>query len=166
MTAADFEKQPREPYRFDWWVGNKRVQTPLGFFSVELHMLGDADTNPPDDEMLKHASELMRYAEGHGSYILDIVFGSYLFAAEDPEWLEATRIPRGLGRDRIADYVREDRTLVVSRHLDWDELYSSAIHVVPLWDEEHALTLDFRNGAVVAVNDSDFKLEAGVLRCS
>jgi hypothetical protein len=69
-----------------------------------------------------------------------------------------------LGRDTIADYVREDRRLVVSRHLTWDRPYSSAIHIVPLWDEEHALSLDFRDGAIVAANDSQFRLEAGVLR--
>jgi hypothetical protein len=29
---------------------------------------------------------------------------------------------------------------------------------------EHALSLEFRDGAIVAANDSQFRLEAGVLR--
>jgi len=164
LTIADFERQPRGPYLFDRWVGRQRIVTSLGLFSVEFQMLGDDDTNPPDNEMLSRASELVRYAESHIDFIRDVVFGHYLLAAEDREWLDACGIPQGLSRDRIADYVRDDRSLVVSRHFRWGEPYSSAIHIVPLWDEEHALTLDFRDGAIVAANDEGFRLEAGVLR--
>jgi len=65
----------------------------------------------------------------------------------------------------VINYVRDDRSLVVSLHLDWDEPYDIAIHVVPMWDEEHALSLEYRDGTVVSANDSPFRLEAGVLRC-
>jgi len=165
MTITDFEKQQRGPYLFDWWLGKTQVPTPLGLFSVEFQILDDGDTNPPDDEMLWRAVELKTYAERHGDYLLDIVFAYYLLAAEDdPDWLEFCKVPHGLTRDNIAEYVREDRSLVVSRHLDWDEAYSSAIHIVPLWDEEHALSLAFRGGAIAAANDSLFKLEAGIFR--
>jgi hypothetical protein len=122
----------------------------LGFFSVEFQMLGDHDTNPPDDEMLRRASALASYAERHGDFILDIVFGHYLFAAEDHDWLNSCGIPHDLSRDRIAD--------------SWDEPYASTIHIVPLWDEEHAFSLLFRGGAIVAAIDSRFNLEAGILR--
>ncbi len=165
MTIADFEKQPRGPYLFDWWVGRQRIATPLGLFSVEFHISGDGDTDPPDDEMLRRAAELLSYTESHGEFILDIVFGHYLLAAGAcDDWLEDCGIPRGLARSKIADFVREDRTLVVARHLGWDQPYSTSINVVPLWDEEHALSLEFHDGAIVAANDSRFRLEAGVLR--
>jgi hypothetical protein len=165
MIAAEYHKQPRGAYAFDYYVWNGRVETPIGVFTVELQMLGNGDTNPPDEEMFNRASALVKYAEEHGDYILDFIYGYYLFASERPDWLEMFDIPKGLSRDKIAAYVREDRTLVVSRHLDWDEPYDSAIHVVPLWDEEHALTLEFRGTAIVTVNDSAFSFEAGVLRC-
>jgi hypothetical protein len=161
MTSDEFEKQPRGTYLFDWWVGKRRVSTLLGVFTVEFQM-GVGDTNPPDDAMLTLASELMDYAESHSEYLLDIVFGYYLFAAQDPDWLKVCSVPRGLSRGEVADFLRKDRTLVVSRHLDWEEPYDSAIHIVPLWDEEHALTLDFRDCAIVAANDSKFKLKSGV----
>jgi hypothetical protein len=164
MMIADFDKQLRGSYLFDRWVGRRRIATPLGPFSVELQILDDSDTDPPDDEMLRRAYGLVSYTESHGGFILDIVFGHYLFAAEDRDWLGECGVPLGLTRNRIADYVREDRSLVVARHLSWDQPYSSSIHVVPLWDEEHALSLDFHNGAIVAANDSQFRLEAGVLR--
>lgn len=166
MRVTDFRKQPRGGYAFDYWVWNRQVATPLGSFAVEFQMLGDGDSNPPDEEMIKRASELVKYAGEHGDYILDIVFGYYLYSAERHGWLEMFDIPRDLSRDKISVYVREDRTLVVSRHLDWDEPYDSSIHVVPLWDEEHALTLTFRDGAIVEVNDSAFMLAAGALRRS
>jgi hypothetical protein len=127
-------------------------------------MLGENDSNPPDDEMVKRASELVSYTESHGEYILEIVYGHYLLAAEDADWLENCDVPRGLTRQRIADYVREDRSLVVARHLGCDQPYNSSIYVVPVWDEEHALTLHFRDGAIVAANGSQFELEAGVFR--
>ena len=164
MTVSEFQKQPRGPYAFDHWIWDKRVSTPLGDFSVEFQMLGDGDTNPPDDEMLRRASELVRYAEAHGDYILDIVFGYYLLAGES-EWLDMAGVPKGLTRQTVSSQVRDDRTLVVSRHLDWDEPYDSAIHVVPLWDEEHALTLEFQDGALVSANDLPFRIEDGVFRC-
>lgn len=164
MNISEFQKQPRGPYLFDHWVWNKRVRTPLGDFSVELQMLGDNDTNPPDDEMLKRAFELVRYAEAHGDYLLDIVFGYYRLA-EESDWLDMADVPSGLSRETVSSQVREDRTLVVSRHLDWNEPYNSAIHIVPLWDEEHGLSLEFRDGQIVSANDEPFRLEDGVFRC-
>lgn len=164
MTISEFQKQPRGPYSFDYWVWHKRVPSPLGDFSVEFQMLGDDDTNPPDEEMLRRASELVRYAATHGDYILDIVFGHYRLAGES-DWLDMADVPRGLTRETVSSQVRDDRTLVVSRHLDWDEPYASAIHVVPLWDEEHALSLEFRDGQIVSANDEPFRLEDGVFRC-
>jgi hypothetical protein len=109
MTINDFERQPRGPYVFDWWVGRQRIATPLGLFSVEFQMLGDEDTNPPDQEMLRRASELVSDTENHGNFILSIVLGHYLLAAEDRGWLESCGVPQGLSRDRIPDYVREGR---------------------------------------------------------
>jgi len=164
MTAAEFEKQPRGPYLFDYWRWHKTVPTPLGDFAVEFQMLGDDDTNPPDDEMLRRASELVHYAGTHGDYILDIVFGYYRLASES-DWLEMAGVPRGLTRETVSSQVREDRTLVVSRHLDWAEPYDSVIHVAPLWDEEHALSLEFREGKIFSANDDPFRLEDGVFRC-
>jgi len=167
MTLADFEKQPRGPYLFDWWVAQQRIATPLGLFSVEFQISGDDDTDPPDEEMLRRANGLVSYTESQGEFILDIVYGHYryyLLSAENRDWLEECGVPRDLSRNKIADYVREDRSLVVTRNLGWEQPYSSTIHVVLLWDEEHALSLDFRDGAIVAANDSRFRLEAGVLR--
>jgi hypothetical protein len=164
MTIAEFQKQPKGPYTFDHWVWHKRVPTPLGEFTVELQMLGTDDTNPPDEEMVRRASELVQYAETHGDYILDIVFAYYRLAGES-DWLDRAGVPRGLTQQTVSSQVRDDRMLVVSRHLEWDEPYDSGIHVVPLWDEEHAFSLDFRNGEIVSANDSPFRIEDGVFRC-
>ncbi len=163
MTPSEFKKQRRGPRLFDRWLWKKSVATPLGNFSVELQM-GVGDTNPPDDEMVKRAAELVQYAEAHGDCILDIVFGYYRLAGES-DWLDMAGVPTGLTRQAVSSQVRDDRTLVVSRHLDWDEPYDSAIHVVPLWDEEHALSLELRDGQIVSANDSPFRIEDGVFRC-
>ncbi len=164
MTASEYQKQPRDPDSFsDRWLWQRSVPTPLGDFSVELVMLGDGDTNPPDEEMLRRAAELVRYAETHGDHILDIVYGHYRLAGESG-WLEMECVPSGLSRETVLSQVRDDRTLVVTRDLDLDEPYDSAIHLVPLWDEEHALSLEFRDGQIVSANDDPFRLEDGVFR--
>ncbi len=163
MTISEFEKQPRGPYAFDRWIWHKRVATPLGDFTVQFQM-GTSDTDPPDDEMVRRAWELVQYAQAHGDYILDIVFGYYLLADES-DWLDMAGVPRGLTRQTVSSQLRDGRMLVVSRHLEWDEPYDSAIHVVPLWDEEHALSLELRDGQIVSANDSQFTIENGVFRC-
>jgi hypothetical protein len=164
MTVSEFQKQPRGPYLFDRWLWDKRVSTPLGEFSVELLMLGNDDTHPPDEEILRRASELVRYVEANGEYILDIVFGYYRLAGEN-DWLDLAGVSRGHTRETVSSLVRDDRTLVVSRHLEWDEPYDSVIHIAPLWDVEHALSLEFHNGQIVSANDSPFRIEDGVFRC-
>src|SRR5687767_4307820 len=103
MTLTEFQKQPRGPYAFDHWTWRKRVPTPLGDFAVEFQM-GVGDTEPPDDEMLRRASELVRYAETHGDYILDIVFGYYRLAGES-DWLDMAGVPRGLTRETVSSQV-------------------------------------------------------------
>ena len=163
MTVADFEKQPRGLRLFERWIAQQQITTPLGSFSIEFHM-GNDDTDPPDEEMLKRARELVSYTESHGDAILDIVFGHYLLTAEDGYWLEDCHVPRDVTRNRIAEYVRADRSLVVARHVGSDQPYSSSIYIVPLWDEEHALSLDFADGEIISANDSRFRLEANIFR--
>jgi hypothetical protein len=164
LTAAEFEKLPRGPYRFDRWRWREEVSTLLGPFAVSLQMLGKDDTGPPDDEMLRRASELVAYARANADYILDLVFGHYLFVSEQPAWLESCGVPRNLTRNQVADFLGENRSLVVSRHLNWREPYNSCVFAVPQWESEHALILDFREGAIATVNDCKFRLESGVLR--
>lgn len=163
VTASELERQPGGPYRFDRWIAKRSIPSPLGAFSIDLNMLGNGDTNPPDSEMLRRASELVAYLESHAEYILDIVFGHYLFASQEDGWLEFNEVPRGLGRQSVTEYL-QTRSLVVSRRLDWNEPYSSAIFVVPKWEQEHALILGFRDGAITTLNDMKFRLESGVLR--
>jgi len=172
MTIEEFTRQPKGPYLFYIWLWNKRVTTSLGEFEVKFHMTGDRDKNPPDEEMLRRAAELVHYAETCGDYLLDIVYGAYLLAGED-DWLEYSGVPEGLSKEEMPLHLREDRAIVVSRDTDWKEgqiwdsrdgPYESRIHVVPHWDEEHALSLDFRDGQIVSANGEAFLLEDGVLR--
>lgn len=163
ITAADFEKQPRGPYRFDRWIAKRVIASPLGPFTIDFNMLGKGDQNPPDEEMLRRASELMTYLESHSEYVLDIVFGHYLLAARQKDWLESCSVPRGLSRGMVTEYL-STRSIGVSRHLEWNEPYRSVIFLIPKWEEEHALRLELRDGAIATLNDSPFTLDSGVVR--
>jgi hypothetical protein len=162
MTLSEFQKQPRGPYAFDRWIWRDRVATPAGNFIVQLQM-GVGDTSPPDDEMLRRASELVIYVKSHGDYILDIVFGYYLLASES-EWLDMAGVPRGLTRETVLSQVRDDPELVVSRRLSRPDPYDSSVYLVPLWDEDHGLSLEVRDGQIVSANDFPFRLTDGVFR--
>jgi len=162
MELTEFKKQPRGPYEGDCWVWDKWVVSPLGPLAVEFQIFGDR--NPPDEEMLRRGKELARYVEEHGEYVLDVVFGAYLFAGRH-DFLEYSGVPEGLTRETITNQLRgEIRSLTVSRDPDFEGIYNSAIFFIPLWDEEHALSLDFRDGKIVSANGEPFRLVDGVLR--
>jgi len=162
MELNEFKKKSRSSYDFDRWVRDKTVATPLGDLTVDFQI--HRDRNPPDDEMLKRAAELVRYMEQHGDYVLDVVFAAYLWAGRKG-YLEFSRAPKGLTRENVCKYLeKKDRSLVVTRDPDSDEIYESAIFFTPKWDEEHALSLDFRDGQIVSANGDPFRLVDGVLR--
>jgi hypothetical protein len=163
LKVSDLEYQDKGPYLFERWAWKHRVQSPLGDFEVTFTR-ADGDLREPDHEMLRRGDELIRFVQTHGEYLLDIVYGYYLLAQETEGWLEMADVPRGLTRGQILPYIRDDRTLQVSHSSTTEPGYSSALNVVPLWDEEHALPMTFENGRITAVSDSPFKLEAGVLR--
>lgn len=161
MNISEFKKQPDE-YSFDVWHWKDAVATPLGKATVEFQI---ENRKEPDDEMLQRAAELVQYAQAHGDHILDIVHGSYLSVSKtDPDYLKLCGVPADLAREKMEDYLEREPFLVVTRDDNEDEPYNSSVFVVPLWDEEHALTLKFQDGAVVSVNDSPFKIEKGVLK--
>jgi hypothetical protein len=165
MELKDFKKQPRAPYSFNRWIRDKPVATALGEFTVDLHV--HSDKNPPDDEMLRRAAELVRYMEQHGDYVLDVLYGDYLRAAEDGymDALLELEGAEGLTRENVCDYLGEgSQGLIVARDPEYEDGYESAIYLIPEWDDEHALSLVFRDGKIVTVNDEPFTLVDGVLR--
>lgn len=160
LAIAEFEKLPRGPYLVDRWLAQRQVPTPLGPFTIQLQT---HDTNPPDNEMLARASELIRIVDIRGEQILDVVYGHYLLIAKEGNWLESCGVARGLDRAEIPMIV-DRRLLVVSRHLSWKEHYNSVVFVDPPWDTEHKLILGIRDESIATVNDSMFRLESQVLR--
>jgi hypothetical protein len=163
VTAADFEKLPPGRYRFDRWKWRGQVSTAIGSFGVSLQMLGKDDTNPPDIQMIRHASELVTYTQNNAEYIHDIVYGHYLFVSKQPDWMEECGVALNLSRDGVLEYLGDHRSLVVSRHLDWDAPYASTIFMVPKWDEEHALRLEFLDGTITSLNECRFRLNGDIL---
>jgi hypothetical protein len=105
MKTEEFKRQPKGPYESYTWLWDKRVTTSLGEFPVEFHMMGDGDKNPPDEEMLRRAAELVHYAETHGDHLLDLVYGAYRRAGEG-DWLEYSGVPEGLAREEILSQLR------------------------------------------------------------
>ena len=170
LNLSDLTKQSTRPYD---WIWNKTVATPLGEFEVSL---GPEGKGAPDDEMLRRGAELVQYAEANGEYIVDIVYGHYLFACKNG-WMDYSHFPKGMSteglvhegltRGEMASQLRDGGCLSVTQDLDLelDDLppYESKIIVVPLWDEEHGLEMLFEDGKVVRVNEGRFKLVDGAL---
>ena len=144
LNLSDFEKQPRGPYAFDFWIAKEPLSTPIGDFTVELQM-GVGDTDPPDDEMLRRANALVALLPTDFRKIQDRVFEHYQMS-DDPDRLEEMGIPTDCDRDSILAYL-EARSLVVSRSVSDEGVdYTSLVHSIPAWDEEHAIFLAYQEG--------------------
>jgi hypothetical protein len=151
MNLSEFKKE-RGCY---CWIWKKRVSTPLSKFGVEL--VTD-DQRPPDDEMLKRASELVQYARTHGDFILDIVYDSYLQHAKDKHWLEICEVPAGLTKEKVGKYLTREPKLSVVRP-GFDVPYESYMFVRPLWDEEHGLDMKYLDNALFWEHDVRVKVK-------
>jgi hypothetical protein len=159
MNISEFKKERS----WTCWTWNQRVNTPLAAFRVQLQIDDEEDKTPPDDEMLSRAAALVSYAQSNGDYILDLVFGDFRRCLRsDPVWLDVCEIPRDVTRDGIRQYVT-CCALVVHRQGYEGEIYGSEVHVVGRWDEEHTLDMQFRDGAIVTVDELPFELRDGVL---
>ena len=142
------------------WTWDRKIPSPVGSLAVEFQDFPARD-DCPNEEMLALAIDLVRFAEANGSLILDILFGAYLAAQrDDPRNLELCGAPKNLTKAEIKSQVRDDLSLVVSR---FEDELSASIYLVPFWDEEHALTLEVRDGMIVTINEYSFVLKDGVL---
>jgi hypothetical protein len=165
MNSSEFTfiDQRKTEYAFPYWKWSKSVPTRLGEFQVEIFD-DDAPQNTPDSEKLSRAEALVRYVEAHGDFILDIVFGSYRSMLNQPEWLDICEVPKDLTKDTVKAHVRQKLSLSVTRWVENGEVsYSATVGVVPLWDEEHGLSMSFSNGTIELINGEPFRLNAGVL---
>ena len=141
MTADDFEHQPRGAYLFNFWHARPRLHTPFGEFVVEARMPLQ-DTEPPDEEMVRQANELVEFTRENPDAILDKIYEHYRGASGHPGWMESSGVPLGLDREELAPYL-DALNVVVDR--DGAE---PTIYVVPRWDHEHAIYLAVRDGRV------------------
>jgi len=95
------------------------------------------------------------------------LYGDYLRAAEDGymDALLELEGAEGPTRENVCDHLEEGFPgLIVARDPQYEDGYDSAIYLSPEWDIEHALSLDFRDGKIVTVNNEPFTLVDGVLR--
>jgi hypothetical protein len=166
MKLSDFKKLPKGTYAFEnVWGSKQPVKTSFGTFEVRLFMLNDK--NPPDEEMVRLADELVVYAQTESGYIRDIIYGSYRFAVTEsvPGSVETSGVPENLKPAQIRKYC--DPVLIVERDptdgLE-DIPYGCRITVNPEWEPEHNLYLEFRDGAIATVNQSAFEIVKGILR--
>ena len=166
MKLSEFKKLPKGTYAFDnAWGCKEPVKTPFGAFQLRFFMLNDK--SPPDDEMLRLAEELASYTQTHSQYVRDIIYGSFRFiVTEDPLASDDIEgVPSNLKPEQIRKYC--DPVLVVERDptdgLE-DIPYSCRIIVNPQWEPEHNLSLEFRDSAIVTVNQSPFEIVKGILR--
>jgi hypothetical protein len=159
MTLSEFKKGRG----FKLWTWERRAFSPLGCFNVELHLL-DGKRLPPDETMLSLAKELLTYLQDNGEYIQDLVFGSYLACRKrDKAWLALSDVPRKLNRNSLEDYVT-NCALVVQRDTSEPEYpHRSFVYLCPQWDEEHGMSMEFKDGKIVNVNDLAFELKDGLL---
>ncbi|HEY1170536.1 MAG TPA: hypothetical protein VGH19_04130 [Verrucomicrobiae bacterium] len=158
MKLADFKKQPRGPYQFDWFLHRDTIDSPLGTFAVELTV---AMGKQPDQAMVDAMEILIGKFEKNKSAIAQMVFKEYLtIARSEPDWLAGCEVPPNLLVDGLAPYlearaltVSDDRALTVSDEVDnADDRYHPRVYMSPSWDEEHGFYLKFDGDQIERVD--------------
>lgn len=164
MNLDEFQKQQLPPDQADRWFWIRNVETPFASFQVELLMMDEGDTAPPDERMTPLAEELAKFAEEHSDEIWDFAYGYYLMASENPSWMQYCGVPQGLSRSAIKDAIFEPG-LVIGRHkTESPSPYVCAIRVGMKWKMEHTVWLNFQDGKIVGEAGQACYLENGVLR--
>jgi len=157
FSPYKFVKQKRTSRAFVCWHWPDRVPTVLGDLVVELFVSSGEPS--PDANMAEAASALVTFATANGELLLDLIYGHYKYAEQD-NWLEYWGVPTELTRDRVLSQVTSI-VLTVRRHGNGT---LATVFVDPLWDPEHKLDLEFRDGHIVAANGEPFVLDGEVLR--
>ena len=143
MTADDIEQQPRGSQRFDLWLAKQPLSTHLGEFEVELY-------EPPDQEILACAQEMVEAVTNCADEILGIIYDHYQQIAVDKLWMRSCEVPNKLPRHRIARYLR-GRSITIRR--DKKRTVTGLIFISPQWETEHGISLEVRNGIVIPYLD-------------
>ena len=164
MQLSEFQKQQLPAGQADRWIWHQRVDTALASFQVELLMMDDEDTAPPDEAMVRLAEELAEFTRQHTDEIWDIVHGYYLMGSENPSWMSFCEVPEGLDRAAMKPAVIEPGLVIMRHAAPWPPRYDGAIRVKLKWKMEHIVWLNFNDGKITGEVDRPFYLENGVLR--
>jgi hypothetical protein len=136
MGRSDFEKQD-----VDSWMSRQKVVTPIAEFAVRLEMGGKRE--PPNEEMLRCADEFIALVRANVEAIHDKIYEHYQYFDED--WLEQCEVPNNLSRDGVLEYLQFP-ALTVERSEDAAEPYVCQVYLLPDWDAEHPIRLQFSDG--------------------
>lgn len=107
--------------------------------------MAEVDEAPPDAEMIRRAEQLVTRFRASVRQIHDKVFEHYQETNGGDGWLGFGGSSGGLSRAEILEHL-EARTLTVARDGDEDDPYSCRVYIIPDWDEEHAIYLDYQEG--------------------
>ena len=137
LTIADFDKQPRGPYAFDFWLSKRTIPSPMGEFDAELR-------EEPTEELVRHVNEMAAFVAERSDDILKLVHVSYLRVTDDEQWMQACEVPQDLDRDQVIPYL-DSRSIVVELRRGRIE---KVFHINPQWDEEHKIDLELKGGVL------------------
>lgn len=138
MRLSEFVLQPRGPYLFDHYIHQKKIQSPLGTFSLELYV-NDASKRAPDEKMLAAIVALRDRFQADMHSLVSLVHQQYLLATEDEEWCEACDLPTGLSADELEPLLAGRAITVSQDEMDDDDSNPGRVYMSPEWDEEHGL---------------------------
>jgi hypothetical protein len=136
MILSDFDQQD-----VDSWISRQNVVTPIAEFAVRLEMGGKQ--KPPNEQMFRCADEFIALVRANVEGIHNKIYENYQYF--DENWLELCKVPTNLDRDGVLEYLQFP-ALTVQRNDDPAEPYICQVYLIPDWDGEHSLRLQFRDG--------------------
>lgn len=112
MELSEFEKAPRDPYSFDYWIHPKLILSSIGNFSVELI----PESGEPDSNMVAEANKLASFINAFPEKLTAKVFERYQSITGNGDWLVFCGAPNNLNQITLSTYI-EALILVVHRQL-------------------------------------------------
>ena len=139
------------------WHKSVPLTTAYGNFDVQL--LG----GKPDQQMVRLAASATDYVQKNIEHLIGLVFAHYQWAVKT--WgcdaVHDLGMPKNVNRQTIISCI-PDRAITVDR-MDNDEYLCFITFEIP-YDPEHGLRLEFKDGCIIRINDSEFTIEDGCLK--
>lgn len=126
----------------DRWVWNKKMNSPLGDFNLELVNYSNSEVEP-DARLIERAEDFLEKYAMDKYKIVEIVHEHYKrYCLEHAQWMVDCDVPNTLNIEELGGYLSAREAFIAVD--DGFEFEGYLIH--PKWEEEHKIQIQYSGG--------------------